>query len=403
MSRVKYLLLPGLIACLLQAQNVRAGAMVGAYLNNDGWDTSVIDQFNAQTAKPIAIENLFTSFGQGWANLQIPTANILSRKAIPMITWMPTIATHPTDNLLGEITSGLWDASIDDAINNIKLWQAAYPATQQPTFLIRFAHEFNGNWYPWSNTPTQYIAAWRYVRNRFAQANVTGVEWVWSANNVDVDSYSNIAAYYPGNDVVDWTALDGYNWGSNYSFTQWSTFSQLFNVQYKKLVANWPSKPVMISEVASCEPSDIPNPSFGQNGNNSDATQSKSAWVKDMYATIPTKFPAIRAVAWFNSNKELNWALNYAGNTGLPAYNTGISNSFYTGTFTSLASAASQKKTVIQNKSAFKASNAAQNENAQGSSEDADDQAKLNQESAGFRSLSPSALQALRNVHVSGH
>jgi len=43
-------------------------------------------------------------------------------------------------------------------------------------------------------------------------------------------------------------------------------------------------------------------------------------WVQDMYTRILAEYPAIRAVAWFNTNKELSWALNGAGNTGLAAY-----------------------------------------------------------------------------------
>ena len=38
-------------------------------------------------------------------------------------------------------------------------------------------------------------------------------------------------------------------------------------------------------------------------------------------------------MAWFNTNKELSWALNGADNTGLAAYNTVIADSRYTGPF----------------------------------------------------------------------
>lgn len=381
------------IACLLQAGAAHSDAMLGAYVNNDGWNTGVIDQFNASAAKPLAVVNLFTNFGQSWSNLKTPASNIVSRNAMPMITWMPSISTRPKVNLLGEISGGLWDATIDEAINSLKAWQATYPADKRPTVLIRFAHEFNGNWYAWSNTPTQYIAAWRYVHNRFDQAGVTGVEWVWCANNANVDSYNNIAAYYPGDDMVDWTALDGYNWGSNFSWSTWGSFSQRFSIPYTTLVTNWPSKPVMLAEVASAEPADLPNPSYGQNGNNSDATQSKEVWVNDMYTQIMNNYPGIRAVVWFNTNKELSWALNYSNNTGLAAYNSVVANSYFSGTFTPL-------KPLIVAKSINRRPSQSQADFVLSNLPIPEGQDLLDAESAGMRSLSPDFLETLRHVHV---
>ncbi len=252
-----------------------ATAMLGAYLDYDGWNTDVIDTVNAAMAKPLAVINLFSNFEQGWGNLTTQTTNIVSRNAVPMITWMPSVSTRPNANLLGEISSGQWDSYIDSWISGLKTWQAKYPIDSRPTVLIRFAHEFNGNWYPWGNDPNGLKTAWAYLHNRFAAAGVSGVQWVWCANNASVDSYNDITRYYPGDTLVDWTALDGYNWGSNYSFSQWKGFAETFSSPYITLVANYPSKPVMLAEVASAEPADLPNAAYGQDGNDSDANQSK--------------------------------------------------------------------------------------------------------------------------------
>lgn len=335
-NTVRHTLIGVAVAGVLMAGTAQSTTMLGAYIDNDGWNTAPIDQFNTDAAKPLAVVNLFSSFGQDWGGLAIQASNIVSRKATPLITWMPSISSRPDANLLGEISSGQWDGYIDGWINSLKLWQASYPADQKPTVLLRFAHEFNGNWYPWSNDPDGLKTAWRYLHNRFAQAGVTGVEWVWCANNVSVDNYNDITRYYPGNDVVNWTALDGYNWGSNYSFTQWKGFAEVFSSPYTTLVTNYPDKPVLLAEVASAEPQDLPNADYGMTGNDSDAGQSKAVWVQDMYTRILAEYPAIRAVTWFNTNKELSWALNGAGNTGLAAYNTAIADSRYTGTFTPL-------------------------------------------------------------------
>ncbi len=321
----------------LSVNTVHAGAMLGAYVDYDGWNTGTIDQFNTDSVKPLAVINLFSGFDQTWnGGLATQASNIVSRNAAPMITWMPSTSVRPNANLFNEITTGQWNTYIDAWIAGLKKWQANYAIDKRPTVLLRFAHEFNGNWYPWGNDPNGLKAAWRYVYNRFAQAGVTNVEWVWCANNASVDNYNNITLYYPGDDVVQWTALDGYNWGSNYSFSQWKTFAETFSLPYTQLVTTYPTKPVLLAEVASAEPNDVPNLAYGMDGNDSDAGQSKEVWVQDMYTRILTEYPAIRAIAWFNTNKELSWALNGAGNTGLTAYNSLITNSYYTGTFTPL-------------------------------------------------------------------
>jgi beta-mannanase len=51
--------------------------------------------------------------------------------------------------------------------------------------MLRFAHEMNGNWYPWSegvngNAAGQYVPAYRRVVTLFRSVGVTNVTWVWS-------------------------------------------------------------------------------------------------------------------------------------------------------------------------------------------------------------------------------
>ena len=330
------------LLCLFASGPLLAAPMTGAYIPGDGWNTTRISEFKQDGNTGLAVVNLFTSFDYTWSNqLKYQASNIVSQQATPMITLMPVISARRV-NLLGEITAGEWDSYLDTWIAGLKSWQGKYPSNQTPTVLLRFAHEFNGNWYPWGNDPNGLRAAWRYVHARFAAAGVSNVEWVWCANNVDVDSYNDVTRYYPGDDVVDWTGLDGYNWGSNYSFSRWKSFDETFSVPYVKLVTNFVNKPVLLAEVASAEPSDTPRSSYGQNGNNSDANESKSAWVAEMYGRIPSDYPAIQAVSWFNINKELSWSLNSTAqngqaNTGMDAYRQVMSQQIYSGQFTPLS------------------------------------------------------------------
>ena len=304
--------------------------LLGAYLDQDGWDADIIDSFNNKLEKPVSVINVFSSFDMNWTYLKYQSSNVVSRHAIPMISWMPTINKRPDDSLLPEITNGQWDEYIDEWINGFRLWLATYQSGQKPTIMIRFAHEFNSDWFPWSNQPNELISAWRHLHQRFVRAGVAShVEWVWNVNNVDVDDYDDFSVYYPGDDVVDWVSIDGYNWGSNYHYTRWKSFDETFSQSYVKLVTDFPNKPVMIAEVSSTEPADLPNDMRGQLGDDSDIYESKDAWVNDMLSTIENSYPAIKAVLWFNSNKELNWALDAGHNTGLEGLNQGLESAHY--------------------------------------------------------------------------
>lgn len=155
-------------------------------------------------------------------------------------------------------------------------------------------------------------------------------------------------AYYPGDDVVDWLSLDGYNWGSNYSFTRWKSFDETFSQQYVKMVSAVPNKPMMLAEVSSAEPHDLPDLSWGQDGDDSDVLESKEAWTADMMQSIQANYPAIKSIVWFNTNKELSWALNETSNTGLTAYNKAVVGDYFGGVLPIKSSTTMTEPTPIE-------------------------------------------------------
>ena len=63
------------------------------------------------------------------------------------------------------------------------------------------------------NRPGEYVAAWRHVHDIFTSVGANDVTWVWCPN-VDPDhKMQSLGSLYPGDAYVDWTCLDGYNWG----------------------------------------------------------------------------------------------------------------------------------------------------------------------------------------------
>lgn len=50
-----------------------------------------------------------------------------------------------------------------------------------------------------------------------------------------------------------------------------------------------------------------------------------------MMQSVQNNYPAIKSIVWFNTNKELDWALNLSGNTGLNEYNDSVSTDYFSG------------------------------------------------------------------------
>ncbi len=161
--------------------------------------------------------------------------------------------------------------------------------------MLRFAHEMNGDWYPWSeqvndNRPGEYVAAWRHVHDLFARAGVDNVSWVWSPN-VEYAGSQPLAEVYPGGDYVDAVAVDGYNWGTAESWSTWQSPSEIFDPTFRAVRRLAPDKPLMIGETGSAE-----------------AGGDKALWISRLFTWLEAN-PDVRALVWFNLNKETDWRI----------------------------------------------------------------------------------------------
>jgi beta-mannanase len=162
--------------------------------------------------------------------------------------------------------------------------------------MLRFAHEMNGNWYPWAegvngNGAGDYVAAWRHVRSVFTSVGTPGVSWVWSPN-VPYTGSIPLTGLYPGPDTVDVVGLDGYNFGTSQSWSSWVQPDALFGPGLQALRALAPGKPVIISETASTE-----------------LGGSKPDWVRSMVSYLSSQ-PDVTAFVWFHYLKETDWRLD---------------------------------------------------------------------------------------------
>jgi mannan endo-1,4-beta-mannosidase len=296
----------------------------GAYIDNVPASMTGLDAFESAVGKKVSIVH----WGQSWAK---PPSNpfqtdrfdrVRNRGAIPMLdwgAWQLGAGINQPDFRLATIAKGTYDGYL-------KQWASAAKAWGHP-FFLRFGWEMNGNWqFPWSaqlngNKPADYVAAWRHIHDIFVQQGATNATWVWCPNVVSGQT-TPLPQVYPGDDYVDWTCLDGYNQGG--SSSSWQSLAQIFSGKdlggfnpkdsYGEMRTLAPNKPMMLGEVASSE----------RGG-------SKAAWIRDMLQSLPTTYPQIKAVVWFDWNggdPNLSWPVDSSADS-LSAFAAGIADPTY--------------------------------------------------------------------------
>ncbi|PPF60509.1 beta-mannanase [Clavibacter michiganensis] len=216
--------------------------------------------------------------------------SVAARGAETLLTWEPWKAGAGADQPAftnASIAAGDHDAHIHD-------WGAALATWGGPAYL-RYAHEMNGDWYPWAegvngNATGSYAAAWKHVHDVVVAQGATNVKWVWTPN-VPYTGSTDLAGLYPGDAYVDVVGLDGYNWGTGVAGHAWTSPADLFGPGLAQLRGIAPAKPVVIAETASSE-----------------IGGSKAEWDTDLVAFLQAQ-PDVVAFVWFDMDKEADWRI----------------------------------------------------------------------------------------------
>lgn len=293
---------------------------LGARVTDVPANPAALDEFSGMVGAQPAVVMWFQSWSlrqaePGDTNRFDPAQMdaVASRGAMPMITWQPwdpNLGSDQPEYRLKAIARGKHDAYVRQWARDAKAWGKP--------FYLRFAHEMNGTWYPWSPGANgkkggPYVAAWKRVHGIFEQEGATNARWVWSPY-VACGSCVPYDKVYPGDAYVDWVALDGYNWGTSQGGTRWQSMAEVFGPSYDKVRSLAPGKPFMIAEVSSAE-----------------AGGDKAGWIRTAFSeTIPARLPATRAVIWFHRNKDVDWRVN-SSEASLAAYREVAASPSYAG------------------------------------------------------------------------
>jgi hypothetical protein len=252
----------------------------------DGGRRTAVTSFERLIGRKLDIDHVYYHWDDPF-----PTADDrwdVQSKRILFISWQ-------SDTLGGgkipwaDIAAGRQDAVIDARARAVK-------ALGVP-ILLCFEHE-PGKLVGREGTAADYVAAWRHLVARFRSDGATNVGWVWTLTSFSFRrSQSGAPAgaatadqLYPGDDVIDWIAADGYNYsGCPGKRGPWRSFAQVFGPWYQW--AERRGKPLMVAEFGLSEDPNVPG--------------RKGAWFDETAAQLST-FPLIKALIYFESTPRCN-------------------------------------------------------------------------------------------------
>jgi len=250
--------------------------MLGAFTYGGVWrGMEPVLELEAELGRRLDIVHWFTNWDEPFYRELTAAAASAGRK--PLISWQP----HRQS--VADIAAGVHDAYI-------RGWADGVASLDGEVYLRPFP-EMNGDWVSWNGDPATFRLAWRRMARIFEERGAHNVRWVFSPNVTDSPrtAGNRLELYYPGADVVDVLALDGYNWGTTRAWTAWRPFEQVFEGGYARVTALG-DQPVWFAETSSS----------AEGGD-------KAAWVSAMLAS--SAFPRLAALVWFDEHKEADWRM----------------------------------------------------------------------------------------------
>jgi glycosyl hydrolase family 26 len=185
-----------------------------------------------------------------------------------------------------DVAAGRWDTYIRSFARSMASFRGAV--------LLRYAHEMNGFWYPWSRDPAGYVRAWRRIVRIFRGAGARNVRFVWSVNpnlyQPPGERMRNLRRYWPGRRYVDALGSTMINFGGekNYSVARLYSALRAVHAAFRK--------PVMLTETNT-------------------ARRGRLRWLRDLRSMLQ-RARWIRGVAWSQlPSRGMAQRKNLVGNT----------------------------------------------------------------------------------------
>lgn len=205
---------------------------------------------------------------------------------VPIIIWQPVDSTRLDEPLFTyeKIAAGSFDCYLR--------WFAEGVAAIEGPVLLRFAHEFDGYWFPWgmgrfTNTPETFIPAWQHIWEiaKGAEGLAPNARFVWSP--LGCRCPEEMLAMFPGEQYVDYLGLTAFNWASFHQDKdgdpiRWQRLAEIV----ERRLAGFdllPPVPVILTEIGS----------HYRGGN-------KATWIRNGYRALIRRFPQVVGAMYFD-------------------------------------------------------------------------------------------------------
>jgi hypothetical protein len=216
--------------------------------------------------------------GKGSCSFPSEAAAWLHSQGIdPVVWWVPT---WPGNWEAGKyerykrILNGKHDAYIRQWARDAR---AEGVSSGRPT-MVRFAHEADGHWFPWSvgrfdNTKLRFKKAWRYIWRIFKEEGaLPHVRFMWGPLRPTRDTY-------PGDKYVDYVSYTILNKGKS----EWRSMAKVLKAKNRIMRRARITKPVIVAELAS----------FYKGGD-------KAAWLRNGYNKAYADLPKIKGIMYLD-------------------------------------------------------------------------------------------------------
>lgn len=260
-----------------------------------GSSVTEVDTYQALATHQVDTALVFKTWSNNKDFERLDLVNLNKRKIMPVLSWEPWDNKGSTTNQPEFTLRTIINGEHDDLLRK---WASEIKALDFP-IVLRFAHEMNGPWYPWSeqvngNEKGEYISAWRHIHKIFEDVGAENIIWTWAPN---VNRYLRnvpLADLYPGDSFVDLIGISGYSVDDKDDFetVYGSTISEIRTFTDRK---------ILVTEIG-----------VGGTG------ETRPIRIESLLTGLG-KTPGVLGYVWFQKSKRENWKIDYSPET-LVAY-----------------------------------------------------------------------------------
>ena len=313
------------------------GVYHGAFPDFGGTEDNVASNGIADFEKLVGKPIVWAYFSNNWIEgIKFPESSVRiihQQGVIPFIRMMPRSnfdegGPDPVYTLQ-RIIDGDFDKDLIQ-------WAGDAKRTDIP-LIIEFGTEVNGDWFPWNGIwngggatnyygdpnlpdgPERFRDAYRHIIDLFRAQGVKNITWVFHVDATQSEkSWNSMAAYYPGDNYIDWIGISVY--GYQKPGEEWQTFTEIFDGAYTEFSAISTEKPLAILEFGV-----VDDPTIGD----------KAAWLQNALGSIKqNRYPRIKAISywhemWENEDGTISNLRLDSSPDALEAYREEIADSFF--------------------------------------------------------------------------